>query len=590
MAQTDEQGTRSRKALPVSGSDGARQQHANPGRQQVDDGNIVDAEIIGETPVPPREGADSSRSERERLRDRARGFFSGRTRANMADHERVHRIEEERAAADDDGLSERDRLLKLRAETKLAGEQYMASLRDSKLLVPGFSTQERDRELNGMHRVYMQMMMQSCMRPLMRGINPNSIIQSVGMMMSMRLLSQDFREEMDTYIQPLKDKIQARRDHRTRKRRTAVEQTVEHNNKYVDSVTEAQLKQNPDLADDEQFMSKRESMKDSRDDYLSKKWRKRMEDLERRERGHRELFTPESAALTEVALMENAFWKMRDPAQDSDEIFTSYKAMRTRLLGQMADDGLDRQEVVSRVRMIIGERMEYEPELRLMFNGMAHGRVVKSPPHDVRIAGTDQVRSVWTGEFDDHVGHRLEDSRTFSLRRPMNAKAHQADIAGTMEAAMLDGLRRNDEDAYKHTVSGYLISFSAQGQGLDLRQLPPVLQQRMEETEVMLASMEVDHLSRDKQREVYSNAFTDAMENVAKKHPGIDTHLRKVFGEDWQGTLQQGVDDPAGFVRETSMKQMSFEAGPDGQNARHRFDWGYAARQTEADAGDYQPA
>jgi hypothetical protein len=591
-----EVGGRARKALPVVITDAPRQgrrddqeqagdeqQSAYAGRRSRDDEDIVDAEIVDDD-----ESQDSSDGSRERLRDRAREFFGAKTKDWIADRERRRRADEQRAAADGDGLDEREQLLKLRAETWLAGEKYMESLRDSHLLVPGFNDEERMQEFEAMHHVYMQMMMQGCLKPLTRGVNPNSIIQAAGMMMAMRMLSPDFRKEMDSYLQPLKHKVQERIDARTKSARASAELRAGRHNDRVDAITAERLERNPELADDEAFLASREGKKTDRNAYLSKKWQRRMEEMEHRDRGNREMFTPESAAMTEVALMENAFWKMRTPGNDSSEIYASYRAMRKRLRGQMAEDGLDRQEVVKRARTIIGQRMESEPEMRLMFNGMAHGRIVKSAPHAEQMAGSDRVREVWSGEFDDQLGRRIPDDGMFTLRRPMDAAAHQVQLADTMANSMLDGLQRDDQQAYAGSVMGYLVGFAARKEGLDTRGLPDVLQRRMDQSECMLASMDIDGLPPVKQQEVYSNAFTDAMEEVGSQHPGVEESLRRSFGHDWQATLQASVDDPGRFVYEQSTKPTVYQAGPE-QPAQPSpgFDWGYSARQT--DVGDYQP-
>jgi hypothetical protein len=585
---------RATKALPVAATGGSRgsrgkRSRTDDARQNAyarprggSDEDIVDAEFVDES-----EPQDAS-NRRERLRDSAREFFGAKTKARMADRERRRVADEARTVSDDASTDERVQLLTLRAEVKRAGEQYMESLRDSNLLVPGFNDDERDQEFNVMHQVYMQMMMQGCLKPLTRGVNPSSIIQAVGMMVAMRMLSPDFKKEMNSSLQPLKDKIQERIDARTLSRRSFAQLQADSHNELVDAGTAQKLKRNPGLADDEKFMAGRAGKKTDRNAYLSKKWQRRMERIEHRERGHREMFTPESAAMTEVALMENAFWKMRDPQNDSDEIYASYRAMRKRLRGQMAQDGLDRQEVVQRARAIIGERMESEPEMRLMFNGMAHGRIVKARPHAGQMAGTGRVHEVWTGEFDDQFGQRIPDDGMFTLRRPMDADTHQAQLSETMATSMLDGLQHDEQQAYAGSVMGYLVGFAAQKEGLDTRGLPTVLQQRLDQSESMLASMDIDGLPAEKQQEVYSNAFTDAMEEVANQHPGVEQTLMLSFGHDWQSTLQAAVDNPVRFVHEQRTKPRVYHAGPEHTTRQNTgFDWGYSARQT--DAGDHQP-
>lgn len=530
----------------------------------------IDAEVIDD---PGPQDADGARAWRERLRDRAREFFGEKTRKRMADRERVHGIDVDRAEDESEDLDQREQLLKLRAETRLAGEKYMASLRDSKLLVPGFDDEERTQDLGVMHHDYMQMMMQSCLKPLSRGVNANSIIQAVGMVMTMRMLAPDFKKEMDSYLQPLKDKIQERIDTRARGMVAFAESGITHRQRIF-----------KDLPSD----ARRERLIGSTDprDHLTKKWRKRFDAMQHRERGHREMFTPDSAAMTEVALMESAFWKMREPGADVGLIRDSYRALRKRLHEQMSEDGLERREVVQRARKIIGERMEYEPELRTMFNGVAHGRIVKAPAHEQQIAGSDRVHTVWSGEFDDQLGQRLPEDGMFTLRRPMDADAHQVQLAETMKTSLLNALGRGDQEAYGGNMLGYLVGFAAQKQGLDTSGLPGMLQHRLDQSEVMIASMDIDGLPPEEQQRVYSNAYVDAIEAVNEKYPDLEPQLKRSLGENWQQALQTAVDDPGAFFEEQRLKARSRPTGPSAEQEAGAQDDGPNAG---ADSEDYQP-
>jgi hypothetical protein len=242
--------------------------------------------------------------------------------------------------------------------------------------------------------------------------------------------------------------------------------------------------------------------------------------------------------------------------------------------------------VVKRARTIIGERMESEPELRLMFNGVAHGRIVKAPPHEARLAGTDRVREVWTGEFDDHLGRRIPDEGMFTLRLPMEPDEHQVQLAETMKAAMLDGVQRGDGQALGGSVMGYMIGFAAKKQGLDTRGLPEDLQQRLDQSESMLASMEIDGLSDEEQQRVYSNAYVDAIEELNKQDPDFEHELKLALGEDWQDTMRAAVDDPATFLAAQRTRPQPFRQGP-GPSARPGPE-GQWSRDRGAE--DYQPA
>ncbi|BAS11891.1 hypothetical protein AHiyo8_01940 [Arthrobacter sp. Hiyo8] len=86
---------------------------------------------------------------------------------------------------------------------------------------------------------------------------------------------------------------------------------------------------------------------------MSKRWQKRYDDLKFRERGHREMFTPRSAGMTEVALTENAFAALRQPGAQAEEIMESYNTMISRLYRQCEEDGLTREEVAESSRVVL---------------------------------------------------------------------------------------------------------------------------------------------------------------------------------------------------------------------------------------------
>ncbi|WP_026927951.1 hypothetical protein [Granulicoccus phenolivorans] len=540
------------------------------------------------TDDPDRAG--SRRTHRERLRDRAREFFGPRTWARMADRQRRAAADRVRVEADDTGdLSDREHLLRLRARTRQAGESYMTSLRDAHILVPGFTDPAGTtapgadplEQTDALRRAHATLMLQHMLRPLSRGVDRDAIVRTVGMMLTMRLLSPDFRQETDRYARALRGTVEARIEAQTYRRGRRAQDRADAFNGRVDAGTAARVAREPGLAGDPEFRARREARKRGRDDFLADRWRTRLAQLEHRDRGHRELFTTDTAAMTEVALLENAFWAMRRDRDHSTEIATSYRALRTRIHAQMADDGLDRREVVTRARTILGARMEAEPELRLMVNGMAHGRIVKAPPHATRVAGSDRVRTVWTGEFTDQLGTPIPADAMVTLRAPMDPAEHRIQLAATMEQSLLDGLRRDDPASYQGSLLGYLVGFAAQRQGLDTAGLPPVLQDRLEQTETMLAAMAIDGLTAEQAQAAYASAFTDAMEQVGAKVPGVEDALKRGLGEDWQATLQAAVDDPAGFLdaqRDYRAPGQAWRSGPStGHRAEAGFDWGFAA-------------
>lgn len=168
----------------------------------------------------------------------------------------------------------------------------------------------------------------------------------------------------------------------------------------------------------------------------------------------------------------------------------------------------------------------------------------------------------------------------------MDADAHQVQLAETMKTSLLNALGRGDQEAYGGNMLGYLVGFAAQKQGLDTSGLPGMLQHRLDQSEVMIASMDIDGLPPEEQQRVYSNAYVDAIEAVNEKYPDLEPQLKRSLGENWQQALQTAVDDPGAFFEEQRLKARSRPTGPSAEQEAGAQDNGPNAG---ADSEDYQP-
>lgn len=551
---------RATKKLPVRIRASARAQHAARDEKET----ILDAEVVEEL-----EGGQGSKAHRQssgfvhwrdrRIRTAGQTFTDSwaeaariKATAEAADHESAQRLlalyeadAASRAArgaggSSQDGRSdqehpgetqaERDRrwLRDMRAGLRDADRQYMDSLRASHIVVPGYGEDQKLREVDALQKVHTRMMMQMCMMPLQRGVSVNSVVQAATTMSALMVLSPAMRAEAGEKAVEVRDYVREKADERTRK----------HADKVQGKAARGELTAQGIASTDPE-------------DHLSKRWRKRIEDLDRRQRGNREMFTLETAAMTEVGLMDSAYWRMREPGTDPDEVHSSYRSMRRLLHEQMADDGLDRAEVIARARVIIGQRMDVEPEVRTMFNGMAHGRMQKSGPHTVRLPNSDRTVQAWTGEFEDHLGHALPDDGVFVLRKPQNADEHQVRLAQTMSRSIADSLDRGDARDLQSDLYCYPVAFAAQQHGLSTEDLPTGMQHRVNQAQTMIATMASDGLSPDQQREAFSNAYVDAVNEVMTSTPDFEQRLGVTLGHGWDETLarmQRAAQEPAAFV------------------------------------------
>lgn len=466
-------------------------------------------------------------------RHQARGMFgsTARERARQQ-HQQAQESLQRADLMGRAGLSERDHMRLLRMNSRLAAEEYMSSLRDSDILVPGFSQAQREQKLTTQQKVYARMMMLTAVRPLSQGVNAASVVQAISAMTTMLILSKDFRSEMgEQYAKPLKDGLEAHIERRARQHGTRAEWMANTFNKTTGA----------------------DGLQVDRNTFLSKKWRGRLEDLERRDRGHRDLYTVETAAMTEIGLTENAYRLMRegDP-KDNAEIMRSYQAMHRRLHDQIGEDGLDPTEVSMVTKTILGRRMETEPELAVMFNGMAYGRIVRSPAHEERIKGSDHVRAAWTGEFEDHLGKKVPPQMMFTLRPPLGADHHQASIARVMQERMLHGMETEGMAGFNNSFAGYMLGHVAAEENwvkgpdssIDTSTMTPQNRVHLEQCEKMLTTMMADGLDESERRRIYSNAYVDAIESVRATYPDFAKDWDRAFGATWQDSMRQAAADP----------------------------------------------
>lgn len=498
---------RNRKPLPVDPEDF--------------EGPVIIGEVIGDTeeseePGPgqhtyePSAAGPAGQEDTSRA-GRAREFFTGFGQS----HRQRRREKRQRAAArdrlrDKPDKTERDYLLLLREDTRAAGQRYMQSLKDSNIFVPGFSETQREATLSDLHRAYTQLMVFSCLRPLQEGIDVQSVASAAGMMTTLYLLSPNFRAHVGEYREKIREHVGQRIDMRTR--------------------------QELEKAGGETSQ-------------LSKKWRTRLEDLQYRERGHRDPYTAWSAGMTEVALAENAFARMREDGADVEEIKRSHREMIDLLYRQAAEDGLSRADVARAGRMVIGIRLETEPELQGLFDGLAHGQYRRSDPHPVQLRDGGPVRPGWTGEFEDCLGAAVPEENMFVPREPMTRAQHRAVIAETMKMHMIESAQRGDLEAFNADMTGCMMGWTVQKQQFDTSHLPRRVRQRITQSQVQLAAMTLDGLSEGDQREAYSNAYVDALETMSERYPALGEAWNHQYGNHWQSFMKAAVTDPRSAAR-----------------------------------------
>ncbi|WP_394941134.1 hypothetical protein [Psychromicrobium sp. YIM B11713] len=500
--------------------------------------------------------------------EQAWGFFNTRTQ-RLRDEQLRRRAAARKAMNDRKDLSKQDELKLLRENIQAAGGQYMESLRRSNILVPGFNDAERTEKLSSMHRIYGQMMVTSAMRPLQEGVDTASVVRVMSTLSAMYLMSPTFRQVVKDKAAPVKGAIQERIDQKAQKTYDWAEGRANWRNKGIQEQNELRAAQ-----------GKTPRKEVRAQDYVSRRWRKRYNDLKFRERGHREMFTPRSAGMTEVALTENAFATLRQPGAQAEEIMESYNTMINRLYRQCEEDGLTREEVAESSRVVLGERMQQDPRIQVMVDGFSHGAQRMSPPHKERIAGTDRVQRVWRGNYQDYTGRPVDPTRyqdtpngprvvgAFTLRSQMGSEEHKDRMGEVMAMTMSEAAARGDMNAFNQDLAGYMLGCMARVQEVEGEGLPGVMPERLFQARTMQASMTADGMGEEKQRQQYSFAYMDALDVVNESYPEFAQAWNTQYGEKFGHFSTRVAADPVGAYnewasreRDAASQQQSRQAG-----------------------------
>lgn len=553
-----------KKKLPVKtlavtpspvGEQRQQQQRPEPDSQpytSARDEEPVDAEWWEEEPQP-----ETGPGFKDRF-DRASENFATRARQRWENREQQRRQSQERAQTKldaDQALSEQESATLLRADIDNAGKRYMDALKRSNVLVPGFNDEQRKDEMGGMHQMHAQMMVQSCLRPLQRGASVNSVATVASTMATMWMMSPAFRGQVGDHFPKVRQGLEDRLDAKAEKKMSWAEKRVGKANRRVEKQNERIRKVNELRVNAGMDPRPLKGAVDAAD-LVGKRWRERYENIQVREHGRFEPYTAHSAGLTEIALLEDAFEKMREPGADVRGIKTNHRAMVAYLYHQAAADGLDKAEVARSSQQILGQRIMEDPRLQTMVTGLAHGGVRMSDPHEEAVAGTDRKVWVWSGEFEDVHGEQIDMTRFqdpimgtgvqggFGLRSPMSASAHRAQIGQTMAQSMAAAADAGDMEAFNSDLAAYMLGYQAKAKDFDGEGLGHKMPQRLAASRTMLASMTTDGIDEVDQRLIYSHAYTDAIEAIGEHYPDFQQQWEASYGQGWREFMHEAVAGP----------------------------------------------
>lgn len=514
-----------------------------PFARVIHEGEIVDED--GPFTAGPGEPAAPRRTRRpgfnERLRQRSNEAWDARrAAAGLPPSDPA-----EEPAGPAAKLDPSDPAAALRLAVATAGKLYMNDVKRAKLLVGKKTPKERASQLTGIHKSYVSMMVLNCLKPLSEGITAKSVLTMVGMGSAMWMLSPNFRDQVGDFRDQAKEAITAKIDERRQNQ--------------LDSVIA------------------KATAKGSGGKPLSQKWQTKLDRAERAQRGGRDPFTAQSAAMTEVALAENAYAEMRKDGADLKAIREAHKGLLEDLYKQAHEDGVDSGEIAHAARFIIGRRLETEPELATVFGELAHGQFAKSAPREVRLSGTGETGWVWSGDFESRLGQPVR-SGSFGVRGPMTPDEHQAAMADTMTQDMISLTRQRGAEGLNTGVVSYAAAWGLKDRSdfTDMAAMDNNLGERLRTSSVMMASMHADHISPAEQQRIYSNAYVDAMENISALYPEVEQEWATKFGANWRENMRSFVSDPQSYMganpawHPEERPSTAREAGPASSSTKYR--------------------
>lgn len=213
-------------------------------------------------------------------------------------------------------------------------------------------------------------MFNMCAAPLANGINRNSLIQSIGMYMGMRLIDKSFRRDVSRSV-----------------------------GAALYTPLASMAEKNP-------------------------KWAKYRDKCLEQANGGRMPWTAETAACQQLAFSKAAYADMRKPGADVESIMRTYNDAVEALYTSAKGDGIDRDDIKQSVNFIIGKNFETNPETAMFFQQLAYEGVIQRgyEEQEIPVIGDDnrikyEKRMVWSGEFVDNTGEAFTD--VFAPREPV---------------------------------------------------------------------------------------------------------------------------------------------------------------------------
>lgn len=237
---------------------------------------------------------------------------------------------------------------------------------------------QKGKSFEAFNDVYQRRMFLMCILPLQRGINAQSLIQSVGMTVGMAIANKEFRQN----LHQMYANYQINRAGGS----NMYMLEAEKNPKLVNSINKHLLKAN----------------------------------------NGRIPFTEQSAAAMNIAFAKQAYEGFRNPEMDDFDVGYNYQRARDTLYKLAERDGISREDLDKATHIMYGRLSAIDPSLKYIYQETAYREVVigdmeedKYIQYDEYGNAVEHERDVWNGQFRD-VESQQEFEGMFHVREKLN--------------------------------------------------------------------------------------------------------------------------------------------------------------------------
>lgn len=281
----------------------------------------------------------------------------------------------------------------------------------------------KEQPFQAFNDIYQRRLLLMCAMPLQRGINKESIAQSVGMAVGMALVNKQFRQNLhQSYANWQMNRAGGPNEYMLQ---------AEKNPKMVNSINKHLLKAN----------------------------------------NGRIPFTEQSAAAMNIALAKQAYEGFRNPEMDDFDVGYNYQNAKDVLYDLAKADGISNEDLDRATRTMYGRLSQDDPVLKYMYKETAYRKVVIGDMEEDTYKQYDEYgnptvkeRYVWNGSFGD-----IENQQEFEGMFDVREKMTMGDFNNIVKDDMSEHLQWVEPEDFKKSGNAFFAGM-IKSYGMELSQ------------------------------------------------------------------------------------------------------------------------